>query len=632
MVERVRLEAFASPDPARLVASARLRSPSAVVPVALPPETAFLAGLLPPGALLDALARAARQGVSPDALILAEGLVGEEAFYRALALHHGLAFLDGPIPLDPAAPLVALEAGMAALLPGAVGADYVFAPQGPAIAALGGALMRPGSIRRRATIAAPSRFAAAVRSLHGEAIADSAAHALAEVRPDLSAKTGLSSGQRRACLAAVALLALASLPASIFGQVAALALALLFLAAAVVRISACIEADGPAPPIRPLSDVELPVYTVLVPLYREARIVRDLVAALDALDYPSAKLDIKLLVEAEDCETLAALQALSLPTRYEILVAPEGQPRTKPRALNIGLAFARGSLVTVYDAEDRPEPDQLRLAAQRFAAAPRRVACLQARLCIDNSGDSWLVRLFGLEYAALFDVLNPGFARMRLPIPLGGTSNHFRKSALVEAGGWDAWNVTEDADLGLRLARFGHDVEALASTTYEEAPITLRAWTGQRSRWLKGWMQTLVVHTRQPARVLAELGPLPALAAFVTIAGAVGSALLGPLFLLLLARAVWTGALFTPSTLLEAAVSGATLTLAASGLVGMVLPVLQGARRRGWRAFAAFLLPLYYVLPTFAAWRALLELRANPFGWTKTEHGLARRREDRAEI
>jgi cellulose synthase/poly-beta-1,6-N-acetylglucosamine synthase-like glycosyltransferase len=236
-------------------------------------------------------------------------------------------------------------------------------------------------------------------------------------------------------------------------------------------------------------DRRLPCYSIVVALYREARVVRQLAAALAALDYPRAKLDIKLVIEHDDRATFRAVEALRLPANYETVIAPKGWPKTKPRALNVAVPQLRGELAVIYDAEDIPAPGQLREAAERFLRAPRRLACLQARLAINNIADSWLTRLFAIEYAVLFDILNPGYAGLGLPVPLGGSSNHFRTEVLRDICGWDAWNVTEDADLGFRLARFGFGVGILSSTTQEEAPATLDAWLKQRRRWSKGWMR-----------------------------------------------------------------------------------------------------------------------------------------------
>ena len=256
-------------------------------------------------------------------------------------------------------------------------------------------------------------------------------------------------------------------------------------------------ASGPEIRTSELADDELPSYTVVVALYRETSVVEELVKAIDALDYPKGKLDIKLVVEQRDVETLGRIVDLRLPARYEVVVAPLGKPQTKPRALNIALSTARGELVVVYDAEDTPAPDQLRLAASRFAA-DKDLDCLQARLAIRNHSESWLSKLFAIEYAVLFDVVNPGLCALNLPIPLGGSSNHFRLRSLVGVGAWDEWNVTEDADLGVRLARFGYRVKALDSDTWEEAPYEFGNWFRQRVRWQKGWMQTLIVHSRRP--------------------------------------------------------------------------------------------------------------------------------------
>ncbi len=204
---------------------------------------------------------------------------------------------------------------------------------------------------------------------------------------------------------------------------------------------------------------------------------------MTALDYPAAKLDIKLVIEADDEEIREAFSGITLPGSFQVIVAPPGAPRTKPRALNVALPFARGEYVAVYDAEDVPHPNQIRLAVETFARVPLDVACLQARLVIDNTEDSWITRLFTIEYATLFDVINPGLTRLDMPVPLGGTSNHFRKSVLQRLGGWDAWSVTEDAELGIRLAVAGYRVADLPSATLEEAPATLKAWM---SRGLAG--------------------------------------------------------------------------------------------------------------------------------------------------
>jgi len=332
------------------------------------------------------------------------------------------------------------------------------------------------------------------------------------------------------------------------------------------------------------------------------------------------------VIEADDRETRDALRAQPLAPFMEVLVVPPGAPRTKPRALNMALPLAMGELTVVYDAEDVPDPGQLRLAVDAFARAGPDVGCLQARLVIDNTRDNWLTRLFTIEYATLFDVLNPGLAAAGLPVPLGGTSTHFRTSALREAGGWDPWNVTEDADLGMRLALRGWRVMDLPSATLEEAPARLDAWMAQRSRWMKGFMQTCITHSRRPGHALRRLGPVGFTAAVTMTLGTVISALFYPLLAAVAIGSLAGGALGRIGPPVDALGWGVGLVTLAGGAAAMLLPPLEALRRRGfWTLMPAVaLLPLYYVLVSLAAWRALLELARAPFRWNKTEHGLAR--------
>jgi len=235
-------------------------------------------------------------------------------------------------------------------------------------------------------------------------------------------------------------------------------------------------------------DDDLPVYTIITPLHREARVVDQLLSAIERLDYPYEKLDVIVVVEADEPTTRAAITQRQHRLPITVVPAPPAGPQTKPKALNIALELARGSFVVIYDAEDRPESNQLRCALQAFRSSGDELACVQARLCIDSDA-TWLARYFVAEYAGHFDVFLPKLAALGLPLPLGGSSNHFKTSVLREVGGWDPYNVTEDADLGMRLARFGYMCGVIDSTTYEEAPATIRRWLGQRSRWLKGWMR-----------------------------------------------------------------------------------------------------------------------------------------------
>ena len=425
-----------------------------------------------------------------------------------------------------------------------------------------------------------------------------------------------------AATAAVSALGVASLAA--LEAIAVVALWLVFSASVMLRSMAAVASNGEIRPRR-LADDDLPVYTVVAALYRESGVVEQLVRALDALDYPKSKLDIKLVVEQRDVETLSRIVSLRLPARYEVIVAPPGQPRTKPRALNIALESARGELIVVYDAEDVPSPGQLRLAASRFAA-DKSVDCLQARLTIRNHDESWLSKFFAVEYATLFDFINPGLCALELPIALGGSSNHFRTRALLDVGAWDEWNVTEDADLGIRLARFGYRVKALDSDTTEEAPYELKNWFRQRVRWQKGWMQTLIVHSRRPIFFYRDLGLRRAVAATTLIAGGIFGGLFWPAFALMTiwrALTVEYGAL-TPSREMSDVF---TYVLALSGIWAILLPSIIAAKFRGLKLgmSALALMPAYYLLLTAATWTAMLYLVLWPYYWGNTAHGRSRR-------
>jgi cellulose synthase/poly-beta-1,6-N-acetylglucosamine synthase-like glycosyltransferase len=319
-----------------------------------------------------------------------------------------------------------------------------------------------------------------------------------------------------------------------------------------------------------------------------------------------------------------ALARMPLPPSIEAIIVPAGKPQTKPRALAYALKFARGELLTIYDAEDIPEPMQLRKAAQKFVRGGPELGCLQAELCFYNPNEGWLARQFTIEYAILFGQLLPSLAELNLPLPLGGTSNHFRVSALQAVGGWDPYNVTEDADLGFRLARFGYETATLDSLTYEEANTSLGNWINQRTRWLKGFLQTWLVHTRQPGRLVSELG-LAGTWVFVCSTIAVfASALLYPVFLLLTVR-LFTFAPHSEMTSLYGLM--VSLSIAVSilgyGLAG------YGARlalhRKGIRGWTLTIctLPIYWVLIGIAAWRAVWEFVVQPFHWNKTRHGLS---------
>ena len=362
-----------------------------------------------------------------------------------------------------------------------------------------------------------------------------------------------------------------------------------------------------------------PMYTVLVPVYREPEAVGKLVAALKGIDYPKRQLDIQILIEEEDQETLDALLNIRMRPHFRIVPVPKGDVQTKPRALNYGLSLARGQYVCIYDAEDQMHTTQIKAAVRAFQRdrgqrPTARLACVQAPLIPHNDDESWIAQQFTLEYAVHFGLVVPGLTSLGLPVMLGGTSNHFDKSVLEEIGGWDPYNVTEDADLGLRFARAGYRVGSIAPPTFEEAPVKRMQWIGQRSRWIKGFIQTLGVATRDPLAMARSMGVFRYLSAIGLLGGSVLSALLhGPLGLILLGYLLIPG-LTPPGEALFLAVTGYSVHVFASLMV-----------LRNWRAGAIGAIltaPIYWPLQTFAAIKAVKELLKDPYFWDKTDHGL----------
>jgi cellulose synthase/poly-beta-1,6-N-acetylglucosamine synthase-like glycosyltransferase len=607
-------------------------SPGALGPdlAGLPVELAFLTRHgLAPSLLARVAERSARNRTEPVREAIAQGLIDEAGFYRALATEMGLAFL-------PQSPGLRAGGGHDAILRQGIApvADdprfrFILAPEGAALRRM----LEAGPRNRRDIAVTTSRsFADALRHSNAGALADHAAGLdMAGLERD-SARTGASRGQVIAAGCGVATTAIGGVFAPLetfFGL--ALLLGPLFLGLILLRLAASIERSAPdlwRSHRWRIDDARLPVYTVAVPLYRELAVLRQLTDALGALDYPAAKLDIRLLIEADDTAMRSTLAQMALPPHFCVTVIPPGFPRTKPRALNLALLEARGTLFTIFDAEDIPDPQQLRMAAARFLGGPKDLGCLQARLVIDHAEEGVLPGLFALEYAGLFEVLNPGLLQFQLPIMLGGTSNHFRTEALRTVGGWDAWNVTEDADLGFRLVRAGYRIGDLPSTTREEAPISIPAWLKQRSRWIKGYIQTLVTHSRAPLRLVREAGLAATFAFLSLVFGTVATALGYPAFAVAALIAYWDGSLFEPVGTVATLTSVVALAVWLLGSVALFVPPIVGALRRGSPGLLLLvpLLPLYYALVSVAAWMALYEYFNRRFAWNKTEHGLALRR------
>ncbi len=460
---------------------------------------------------------------------------------------------------------------------------------------------------------------------------DYAVNRLRRSRPEMSAAALVTGAQRSTFAALLFLAAVLSVLAPFTGHLLALAaFAIPFAFVAMIRVVALLrlivaggskQTAAAAPHFS--DDRELPAYSLLVPLHKEANVVPALVAAMAAIDYPRDRLEVLFVTEANDAATRDALEGAGLPAFMRVLTVPDGQPRTKPRALNFALASAKGDMIAVYDAEDAPEQTQLRAAVAAFRRAGPDLACVQARLNIYNPGSNFFTRQFTLEYSALFDAILPALEWLRLPLPLGGTSNHFPRALLERAGAWDPYNVTEDADLGLRLARLGLRTEMLASVTWEEAPASARGWFAQRTRWIKGWMQTYLVHMRFPLRLLRDLGGWRFFGVQVVFGGLILSSLVHPLIFLTAARQYMAGTLFgAPGSQLEAGLwTLSACNLAISYFSAIALAAAAVAHRGGTKLIRSALgLPLYWLAISIAAYAALFELVRRPHHWAKTAH------------
>jgi cellulose synthase/poly-beta-1,6-N-acetylglucosamine synthase-like glycosyltransferase len=433
-------------------------------------------------------------------------------------------------------------------------------------------------------------------------------------------------------LATVGLIALGALdPHALLIALCALFIAI-FVVTTVVRVGYLIVGyrarAGRAANFEPPRADELPTYTVFVPLYREANVVPALVEALDGLEYPREKLDVVLLVEHDDPETLRACGE-NLRPGWRIVEIPPGTPRTKPRALNVGLADCDAQLLTIYDAEDRPEPDQLLKAAAAFAALPDEVAALQARLDFYNSRQNVLTRWFACEYAAHFVFYLEGIGKLGHPMPLAGTSTHFRTDAVRDVGGWDPWNVTEDCELGMRLTCAGFEIRTLDSITWEEAVPRLGSWIRQRSRWVKGFAQTGLVLLRAPIRTARAMG-WRRYALSLPIVPGVPVTLVAQGFFWALFVVYWvlrgSGSDVGPieSVFPEPLLSLAYLSLLVGNFAVLLLLVSAVYEEErfdlvGW----ALLTPVYWLLLFVGASKGVLQLIARPHFWEKTAHGLS---------
>ena len=589
--------------------------------------------LIGQGAITDhdmrtALALQRHQDLPLGEILMAHGVISEVQLLRALTAQHGTRLADTGEAADPR---------LARLMPAKTAAALNALPwrrAGAALVVLTNRPDRADAIRAALSHNGPVLLALAGRTRMDELLTraygdDLARYAEARTPGSFSCRDWRADRALRRWLAlAFALVALAVFApgitvALLFGAaigICAVNTVVKWLALQAEYVSAPARARAAAAK-RPTPIRRMPVVSILVPLLCERDIAGQLIDRIARLEYPRELLDVLLVIEASDGTTREALREVTLPAWMRAVIVPPGQPRTKPRAMNYALNFARGSIVGVYDAEDAPEPDQIRKVVNRFADMPPDVVCLQGQLDYYNPTHNWLSRCFTLEYATWFRLILPGIQRLGLFIPLGGTTLFFRRDALEEMGAWDAHNVTEDADLGLRLARRGYRTEIVETTTYEEANASVLPWVQQRSRWLKGYAMTWATHMRDPVQLWRDLGPKRFFGLQAQLLGAVLGFALAPL--------LWSLAikLFGVAHPLDRFVPPlGYLGLAVFFLASQALTFLAAwraarlARHRKLRWWIP-LLDLYFLLASAAALLGMLELLYRPFHWRKTAHG-----------
>ena len=585
----------------------------------------------PKEAIYTSFRTAMSNGTSLTEELLAIGAVDEVALARAIAAKLGLKFETipehstpiGSSPADLGGPCRSRRLTVAT----PEGSVLRFlAPSLAEIATLEQDLPEDPVLAGSLRITTPSQILECLRVHHEEELCESCIRKIEIVGGEQTSRVVLSGVQgivAGACSSLV-LIGLAMDRQSlwvvshvVFGLFFFLCILLRLLA---VRIAARREAEAALVPGRA---VTFAVYSVLIALYKEAPVVPQIILAMEQLNWPRSRLEVLFLCEADDRPTLDAFSQ-PLPPNFQVVAVPDFAPRTKPKALNYGLHLAHGEFIVVYDAEDRPHPDQLREAWQRFETSGETLGCLQAPLVVSNARQCWLSRLFAFEYAMHFGGLLPWLARHRFVLPLGGSSNHFRRTCLDAVRGWDPFNVTEDAELGTRLARHGYEVGVISRPTWEDAPIRLDIWLRQRTRWLKGWMQTWLVGMRRPFAFMREVGLYRFVIYQALVMGIIVSSLLYPIMFIAIGTGAINSYLNETGALANWVFAIDCLNLAMGFLSYHALGRSSPIGKSISGSVLAWL-PLYWLLISTAAWRGLWQLWVAPFLWEKTPHSPSQR-------
>ena len=600
-------------------------------------ERLVLAGLIDQDGLRKALKAQEETGVRLGEVLVSLGMVSATELAYTLAKQAGVPFFD----LADAVP----DPEVAALMPPPTSGRATYLPlfkepDGTVVVAVPDPLSEEelklaaralGVAAVRQVVVTGPAFDATLDAVFRDEFHDHSASELMTRTPDQSARWVLSKGQKIGLIAttAVTVAGLVFLP--IFTGTLLMCLATAFYVSfsvykfylAYSAIAHTLEIGTSDEEVEALDDRFLPMYTILVPLYKETEVLHRLVIAIDRLDYPKPKLDVKLLLEEDDVETIEFARASNLPAHFKIVVVPKGMPKGKPKACNYGLIYARGDFVVIFDAEDLPERDQLKKAVVAFNKADDTVACIQAKLNYFNRDQNLLTRWFTTEYSMWFDLFLPGLDASRAPIPLGGTSNHFRTHRLRELGAWDPYNVTEDADLGIRLFKAGLKTAVIDSTTYEEANSEIYNWIRQRSRWVKGYIQTYLVHMRHPVKLFLQLGPKDFFSFQMVVGGTFFGFLANPVFWVITAgwylfQWTWIKDIFPPVLFYLG-----SFNLYVGNFAFTYLNVAGCLRRKYYDMVKyALMTPIYWALMSIAAWKGFLQLFYKPSYWEKTKHGL----------
>jgi cellulose synthase/poly-beta-1,6-N-acetylglucosamine synthase-like glycosyltransferase len=589
-----------------------------------------LSGLVSAADLLAARSIQAHSQTSLDRILVSEGLVDSDAMTTALSRFHGLPRID--LSAEPPDPALADRISLRLCLNHSVLPWRIANGKLRIAAARVEDFVRVLSIlgddadKAELVFAPASDIQAALARLHR---AELTAKASARVPIEESCRSWGRAGRLRlfgvlALLGGVLGLTWA-FPTYVFAALALWASFTLVIAAGLRLAAYVAHLSNPVPPDPPVeidsADFPLPRVSMLVPLFKETEIASALLTRLARLTYPKPLLDIVLVLEENDHLTRDTIRACTMPPWIRVVEVPEGQPKTKPRAMNYALDFCDGDIVGIWDAEDNPDPDQISRVVEHFHRVPEDVVCLQGVLDYYNSRQNWLARCFTVEYAAWFRMILPGMSRLGFAIPLGGTTLFFRRDALEQLGGWDAHNVTEDADLGFRLARHGYRTEVIATTTGEEANCRFWPWIRQRSRWLKGYMVTYLVHMRNPLTFYRQMGAWKFWGFQAHFVTALSQFVLAPFL-----WSFWLVLLGLPHPLDPLLPRDVLLAFGLLFLMVEVITILVNATAVSGRSHRHLMLwvptlHFYYPMGAVAAYKALYELIFHPFYWDKTQHG-----------